>query len=321
MAARHRAGSSRRATGGLPTEAPSPGPDGAAAPPANQCEECTTSADCTAGETCAQFQGRHLLRAPVPERRRMRRSTTCTSETSYAGDQVSVCVPNDSACGTSPPTSSGPSPPGLRRRGGYYLRLAHWAYVERFLYGVHEVDVIEDVPAQRLLRRLVVRHGDKQMPGASGLGSAPSGCSDGEDASNDGGTASHHVDAGGPVTGTVGASGGTVSRLYFTAVGDTRPANEDDTRRLPDGDHRSDLFGHHGAQPAAAVLGLDRRLPVREPDWHAVGAATRSVPRGARQVPRRVLPGDGKPRVHRGHRVELRLREHGRPDRRITTTS
>jgi hypothetical protein len=35
------------------------------------------------------------------------------------------------------------------------------------------------------------------------------------------------------VTGTVGGSGGTVSRLYFTAVGDTRPANEDDTSSYP----------------------------------------------------------------------------------------
>jgi Calcineurin-like phosphoesterase len=35
------------------------------------------------------------------------------------------------------------------------------------------------------------------------------------------------------VTGTIGGSGGTVSRLYFTAVGDTRPANEDDTSAYP----------------------------------------------------------------------------------------
>jgi hypothetical protein len=35
------------------------------------------------------------------------------------------------------------------------------------------------------------------------------------------------------VTGTVGGSGGTLSRLYFTVVGDTRPANEDDTSGYP----------------------------------------------------------------------------------------
>jgi hypothetical protein len=34
-------------------------------------------------------------------------------------------------------------------------------------------------------------------------------------------------------TGTVGPSGGTVSRLYFAVVGDTRPANPDDTAHYP----------------------------------------------------------------------------------------
>jgi hypothetical protein len=33
--------------------------------------------------------------------------------------------------------------------------------------------------------------------------------------------------------GTVGASGGSVSRLYFAVVGDTRPASEDDTSAYP----------------------------------------------------------------------------------------
>jgi hypothetical protein len=38
---------------------------------------------------------------------------------------------------------------------------------------------------------------------------------------------------GGPPTGTVGPGGGTVSRLYFAVVGDTRPANIDDTANYP----------------------------------------------------------------------------------------
>ena len=39
--------------------------------------------------------------------------------------------------------------------------------------------------------------------------------------------------AGGAVTGRVGATGGRVSRLYFVVVGDTRPANIDDTGGYP----------------------------------------------------------------------------------------
>ncbi len=40
-------------------------------------------------------------------------------------------------------------------------------------------------------------------------------------------------DGGPPVTGRVGADGGTVSRLLFAAVGDTRPATVDDTGGYP----------------------------------------------------------------------------------------
>jgi hypothetical protein len=37
----------------------------------------------------------------------------------------------------------------------------------------------------------------------------------------------------GPITGTVGTGGGSVSRLVFAVVGDTRPANEDDPSGYP----------------------------------------------------------------------------------------
>ena len=41
------------------------------------------------------------------------------------------------------------------------------------------------------------------------------------------------IDAGGPVTGTVGPNGGTVSRLFFAVVGDTRPPGINDTKGYP----------------------------------------------------------------------------------------
>jgi hypothetical protein len=40
-------------------------------------------------------------------------------------------------------------------------------------------------------------------------------------------------DGGGPVTGTVGSTGGQLSRLFFAVVGDTRPATIDDTQGYP----------------------------------------------------------------------------------------
>jgi hypothetical protein len=41
------------------------------------------------------------------------------------------------------------------------------------------------------------------------------------------------LDAGQPVTGTVGPTGGTVSHLYFAVTGDTRPGNQDETATYP----------------------------------------------------------------------------------------
>jgi hypothetical protein len=48
-----------------------------------------------------------------------------------------------------------------------------------------------------------------------------------------GGGAGVPLDAGGPVVGAVGASGGSLSRLYFAVVGDTRPPVINDTKAYP----------------------------------------------------------------------------------------
>jgi hypothetical protein len=52
---------------------------------------------------------------------------------------------------------------------------------------------------------------------------APIGC----------GTPGEGYDGGAPPTGTVGVDGGSLSRLYFGVVGDTRPPSEDDTAGYP----------------------------------------------------------------------------------------
>ena len=109
------------------------------------------------------------------------------------------------------------------------------------------------------------------------------------------------------MTGTVGGNGGTVSRLYFTVVGDTRPANVDDTSGYPTAIIDQIYTDITALEPSASILGFDGRLPVREPIGYAVRDATRSLPRGARQIPRRLLSGTGQPRVYRRDGVELRL--------------
>jgi hypothetical protein len=62
-------------------------------------------------------------------------------------------------------------------------------------------------------------------------------------------------DGGGPVTGTVGANGGSISRLLFAIVGDTRPASINDTAGYPSaiiGKIYADIQGL-GARPPFVV--------------------------------------------------------------------
>jgi hypothetical protein len=65
--------------------------------------------------------------------------------------------------------------------------------------------------------------------GSSGSGSASSGSSGGQSGATEGGV----LDAGSTPSGTVGANGGSLSRLLFAVVGDTRPANYDDVSGYP----------------------------------------------------------------------------------------
>jgi hypothetical protein len=67
--------------------------------------------------------------------------------------------------------------------------------------------------------------------GSSGGGS--SGGSSGGTGSSGGGSSGSCTTNTGPITGSVGATGGSISRLVFGAIGDTRPPNEDDPSGYP----------------------------------------------------------------------------------------
>jgi hypothetical protein len=75
--------------------------------------------------------------------------------------------------------------------------------------------------------------------GGSGGSSGGSGGSSGGHGSSSGGSSGSSSGGGncttptGPITGMVGANGGSISRLAFAVVGDTRPPNEDDISGYP----------------------------------------------------------------------------------------
>jgi hypothetical protein len=184
---------------------------------------------------CGQFQGDTFCAAACPNGDECGTGTTCTTETSFSGDQVSLCVPNNDACGASPPTSGGqPRPPAGCDAGPVSTCGS--------LVGPTETSSCTSCTKSTSTKTCQPNgcYGGWWCDSAtSKCQAAPTNCPastscGGGGGSTDGGAGTPiTIDAGGPVTGTVGGSGGTVSRLYFTAVGDTRPANEDDTSAYP----------------------------------------------------------------------------------------
>ena len=74
--------------------------------------------------------------------------------------------------------------------------------------------------------------GSTGLPGSGG-GTSSSTTTVGGGSSGGGSSSAACTTNTGPITGTVGNSGGSVSRLVFAVVGDTRPANEDDPSGYP----------------------------------------------------------------------------------------
>ena len=193
-----------------------PGVDGASVA---TCQACVIDSDCNGG-VCAQLGGDSYCAATCTSSSQCPSGEQCTSVTSISGDQVSVCVDVSNAqCGLNPqqqppPDDAGTQPPPSGCPG--------WA------------DPSTSASCTSC----------KQ--GSSGC--QPNGCYGGwwcntstdkcqSSAPQNCGTTS--TDAGPPqvydggVTGSINENGGTESHLYFAVVGDTRPANEDDTSNYP----------------------------------------------------------------------------------------
>jgi hypothetical protein len=81
-------------------------------PPPGLCTQCVIDSDCSNGATCAQFSGDSFCAAACPNGNECGTGTTCTLESSVAGDPVHVCVPNGNACGAAPPPHKPPGDAG-----------------------------------------------------------------------------------------------------------------------------------------------------------------------------------------------------------------
>ncbi len=229
-------------TGGdLTSPVSSSGPSGNGPAPGS-CNVCVSDSDCVGG-VCAQFQGDTFCAPACPNGDECATGTTCSVESSSSGAQVSVCVPNNNACGQ----------PASRHGGGGGGTDAGGGTTDAGGGGGGSVDSGGGGGGGSTCGSLVGPNVSAQCSSCSSSGqtcqangcyggwwcdtstdrcqSPPTSCTGGGGGGTDGGGVV--VDAGGPVTGQVGPTGGSVSRLYFTVVGDTRPPSIDDTSGYP----------------------------------------------------------------------------------------
>jgi len=198
------------------------------------CVACLTDSDCHGG-VCAQLAGDTYCAATCSGGAACAAGEACTTLSTAEGSQVDACLPRGGACGTGGPSndagagsssgsSSGSSgggsgdcgplaPPGTTAtcsscsgNSGSTTCQANGCYGG--WYCNTQTSKCQSPPA--------TCGGGSSSGGSSGSGSSSGG-----------------IDAGAPPTGSVGPTGGTVSRLYFAVVGDTRPANVDDTSGYP----------------------------------------------------------------------------------------
>ncbi len=211
------------------------GDDGSTGP----CVPCVTSSNCGA-DICAQFQGDTFC-APTCEMNEgiggCPSGSTCMYESAFNGEQVSVCIPDDNACGSPPPgtgtgSGSGSNPPCTSSGGG---NCAGYAAPNT------PASCSSCSSSSSSCQPNGCYGGWYCNTSTSSCHEPPSGCS------GSGGTPC--VDSGGGTgtgsgsgsgsgtplvpTGTVTTTGGSVSSILFAIIGDTRPANVDDTSGYP----------------------------------------------------------------------------------------
>ncbi|HEY8088128.1 MAG TPA: metallophosphoesterase [Polyangiaceae bacterium] len=198
------------ACGGKAAGGTSSGDDGGAATVEagpSACTSCQSDSDCSgiAGSSCVTVPAGSYCFPSCNSGADCASGTTCTPVESVAnGSQVGACVPQGGVCGEAP-KSDAAAPSACGNLVGPSTQASC------------------QCPSGKTCGANGCRYQEYCDTTNNTCGPAPIGC----------GTPGTPYVGGTAPTGSVGATGGPVSRLYFAVVGDTRPANEDDTGSYP----------------------------------------------------------------------------------------
>jgi hypothetical protein len=168
------------------------------------CKPCVSDGDC-AGAVCAQIAGDSYCMPACGAGGVCASDLACDAVKTAAGAQANVCLPLADICGS----GQSPSDAGARAPCSAYAAPTTPSTCATCDGGHCQANGC--------------RHGLACNTQSSTCEQEPAAC----------GGAGVVFDGGSEVSGSVTASGGAVSRLYFAVVGDTRPPNPDDIAGYP----------------------------------------------------------------------------------------
>lgn len=206
------------------------------------CVACLSDKDCSGGY-CVQVAGDSYCAASCAGGASCSNSEACVPLTTSSGQQVSACVPRGGVCGIG--TGSGGSSGGSSSSGG--STSSGGSGSSGGSSGGNTCGTLVGPTTPAGCTSCSQGSSSCQPNGCYGgwwcdtstnkCQAAPSNCggsgSSGGSSSSGGSGGGGGIDGGAPPTGSVGNTGGSVSRLYFAVVGDTRPPNTDDTSGYP----------------------------------------------------------------------------------------
>ena len=197
-----------------------------------RCVGCLNDTDCGGGDECVQFGLDTACGPPCSPDGACAAGASCQLSTSVDGEQAQICVPDVGACGGSPADDG-----GVLADGGTLDSDAGTPAMCGGLAAPTTTSCCTSCTTSTGTRTCQANgcYGGWWCNSAScHCQTAPASCAG--TGGTDGGTRDGGVvssDAGPLPVGTVTASGGTVSRLLFGVIGDTRPPVIDDTHGYP----------------------------------------------------------------------------------------
>ena len=207
------------------------------------CHPCVTSKDCVGG-ACVQYGGDDFCALDCTGPSQCGVNEKCVLATAFDGSEVQVCIPEGGACGTTKGCGTCPSGTNCDSVTASCVPTVDMGTVADAAStscGTFEP------PSTASCCKSCMQSAKKCQPNGCYGGwwcdtaqckcvKPPSDCNSvgGGDMSV-GGNVDFGVSNGdlGVPAGSVGPNGGTVSRLHFAVVGDTRPANPDQTQSYP----------------------------------------------------------------------------------------